>query len=133
MTIRKTMKALVLLSFFISAQKAFGQKNYTISGTIKSKNNGESIIGASIKVLNTTYGTTSNEYGFYSISIVPNTYQIVYSALGKTPDTLSINLVSNTEKNIGLVEADYDLQSVTITSSKSSGRSVTGSQMGQCF
>ena len=130
MTIRKTMKALLLLSLFSSAQNAIGQKNYTISGSIKSKNNGESIIGASIKVLNSNYGTTSNEYGFYSISLVPDTYQIVYSALGKTPDTLSINLVSNIEKNIGLLEANYELASVTITSSKSSGRSVTGSQMG---
>ncbi len=130
MTIRKTMKTLLLLSLFSSAQNASGQKNYTISGSIKSKNNGEYIIGASIKVLNSNYGTASNEYGFYSISLVPDTYQIVYSALGKTPDTLSINLVSNTEKNISLLEADYDLESVTVTSSKSSGRSVTGSQMG---
>ena len=130
MTIRKTMKVLLLLSLFNSTQKAIGQKNHTISGSVKSKNNGESIIGAGIKVLNSNYGTTSNEYGFYSISLVPDTYQIVYSALGKTPDTLSINLVSNIEKNIGLLEANYELASVTITSSKSSGRSVTGSQMG---
>ncbi len=130
MSIKKTMKALFLLSLFSSAQMAIGQKNYTISGSIKSKSNGEYIIGASIKVLNSDYGTTSNEYGFYSISLVPNTYQIVYSALGKTPDTLNINLVSNIEKNISLLEANYELASVTVISNKSSGRSVTGSQMG---
>lgn len=124
------MKALLVLSLFISAQKVFGQKYYTISGSIKSKNNGESIIGASIKVLNSDYVTTSNEYGFYSISLVPNTYQIVYSALGKMSDTLSINLVSNIEKNISLLEANYELVSVTVSSSRSSGRSVAGSQMG---
>jgi len=130
MTIRKTMKAVLLLSLFSSAQKAIGQKSYTISGTIKSKNNGESIIGASIKVMNSSYGTYSNEYGFYSISLVPDTYQIVYSAVGKTPDTFRITLVSNIEKNIGLLEANYELTGITVTRSKSSGRTVTGSQMG---
>ncbi|GAB2824868.1 TonB-dependent receptor [Ferruginibacter profundus] len=130
MTIGKTMKALLLLSLFSSAQKAIGQKHYTVSGIIKSKNNGEFIIGASIKVVNSNYGTTSNEYGFYSISLVPDTYQIVYSALGRKPDTLRINLVSNIEKNIILSDADYDLTGVTVTGNKSPGRSVTGSQMG---
>jgi hypothetical protein len=130
MTIRKKVKALFLLSLFCSAYKAIGQKSYTISGSINSKKNGESIIGASIKVLNSNYGTTSNEYGFYSISLLPNTYQIVYSAVGKTPDTISINLVSNIERNIYLLEANYELAGITVTSSKSSGRSVTGSQMG---
>ncbi|TWI77921.1 TonB-dependent receptor-like protein [Lacibacter cauensis] len=130
MNIRKTVKALFLLSFFCSAGNAIAQKNYTISGSIKSKNNGESIIGASIKVLNSNYGTTSNEYGFYSISLLPATYRIVYSAIGKSPDTISINLVSNTEKNISLADANYELTGITITGNRSSGRSVTGSQMG---
>jgi len=130
MIIKKTMKALILLSLFSLVQKASGQKNYTISGSIKSKNNGEYIIGASVKVLNSSFGTTSNEYGFYSISLVPNTYQIVYSALGKMPDTLTLNLATNIEKNVSLLEANNELTSVTVTSSKSAGRSVTGSQMG---
>lgn len=130
MKLRKTSKALLLLLLLSSIQKGFGQKNYTISGSVKSKNTGEYIIGASVKVLNSNAGTTSNEYGFYSISLVPNTYQIVFSSLGKTPDTLSIHLVSNIEKHISLVEDNYELTSVTVTSSKSSGRSVAGSQMG---
>lgn len=124
------MKAFLLLSFFTSAQKVSGQKYYTISGSIKGKNSGEYIIGASIKVLNSNYGTTSNEYGFYSISLLPNNYQIVYSALGKRPDTLRLDLLTNTEKNISLSEADFELTNVRVTSRKSSGRSVTGSQMG---
>jgi len=130
MAIRKTMKILLLLSLFSSVNQAIGQKNYTISGSIKSKNSGESIIGASVKVLNSNYGTTSNEYGFYSISLVADTYQIVYSAVGKTPDTISVNLVGNIEKNIRLLETNYELTGVTVTSSKSSGRAITGSQMG---
>lgn len=130
MAFRKTMKVLFLLSFFTTATQTFAQKKFTISGTITSKNSGESIIGTSIKVLNTNYGTTSNEYGFYSLLLAADKYRIVYSAVGKTPDTLEINLSGNIEKNISLSEANYELTAVTVTSSKTSGRSVSGSQMG---
>ncbi len=130
MIISNSIKILLFLSLLGSIQKTIGQNRYTISGHIKSKTNGESIIGASIKVLNSNYGSTSNEYGFYSISLIPNTYQIVYSAIGKTPDTLRITLASNIEKNVSLIDAIDELLSVTVKSSKSLGRSVNGSQMG---
>lgn len=130
MAFRKTMKVLLVLSLFTTAQKTFAQKKFTISGSITSKTSGESIIGASIKVLNSNYGTTSNEYGFYSLLLAADTYQVVYSAVGKTPDTVQINLSGNIEKNIPLSEANYELAAVTVTSSKTSGRSVSGSQMG---
>lgn len=130
MKIRKAGTVLLLLLFFSMAHNANGQKNYTISGTIKSSNNGETIIGASIKVLNSNYGTSSNEYGFYSISLAPNSYQVVYSAIGRKPDTLMIHLTSDLVKDIKLKESDYALTAVTVVGSKSSGRLVTGSQMG---
>lgn len=130
MAIRKTMKVLLVLSLFTTAQKTFAQKKFTISGSVTSKNSGESIIGASIKVLNSNFGTTSNEYGFYSLLLAADTYQVVYSAVGKTPDTVQINLSGNIEKNIPLSDANYELAAVTVTSSKTSGRSVSGSQMG---
>lgn len=123
-------RGFLLLSMFSVGKYAIAQKNYSISGSIKSKTTGEYIIGASIRVLNTPYGTSTNEYGFYSISLLPANYQIVYSAIGKTPDTFSIDLARNIEKNIRLSEAGYELSNVIITGSKSTGRSVTGSQMG---
>lgn len=130
MATKKTIKALLLFSLFSAAHHAIGQKSCTVSGSIKSKNNGESIIGASIKVLNSNYGSASNEYGFYSISLIPGTYSIVYSAVGKKPDTINITLAGNIEKNISLSEATYDLTGITVISNKSAGRFVTGSQMG---
>jgi len=130
MKIRKTIKTFLLLSLLSVSLQAIAQKSYTISGIIKSNNSGESIIGASIGVLNSNYGTTSNEYGFYSISLVPGTYQIVFSALGKAPDTLHLTLSGNIEMNISLKEVTYELSSLIITGKKSTGRSVNGSQMG---
>lgn len=130
MAVKKTMKVFLVLSLFITTKETLAQNKITVSGSIKSKNSGESIIGASIKVLNSNYGTTSNEYGFYSLLLPPASYQIVYSAVGKTPDTLNINLSASIEKDISLTDANYELAAVTVTSSKASGRSISGSQMG---
>lgn len=107
-----------------------GQKNFTLSGNIRSKSSGESIIGASIRVLNSNHGTSSNEYGFYSISLAPANYEIVFSALGKMSDTVSISLSGNIEKNIILSDATYELASVVVTGKKSFERNIGGSQVG---
>lgn len=125
------MKHIIIAVFSICISiMVNGQKSYTLSGIVKSKNTGESVIGASIKVINSNYGTSSNEYGFYSISLAPATYQIVFSAIGKTPDTISVTLTGNIEKNISLSDATYELASVIVTGKKSSDRTISGSQVG---
>jgi len=41
----------------------------TLSGYIKDNSSGETLIGASAFIASIGSGTTSNEYGFYSLSI----------------------------------------------------------------
>jgi hypothetical protein len=64
-----------MLAIFLSAF-AYGQ-NYSINGTVKDKNTGELISGAIIKVNELPDITvTTNEYGFYSISLPENDYTL---------------------------------------------------------
>lgn len=130
MKMTNELKIIILSVVIFLTQIVSGQKSYTINGSVKSKVTGETIIGASIKVLNTNIGSTSNEYGFYSISLEPNRYLIVFSAISKVTDTLSIELKNNTEINILLSDESRELMGVTVNSSKPSGRSISGSQMG---
>ena len=60
----------ILLFFILSVNTLFAQNDkFTISGTIKDKKNGETIIGAVVRIKELSgTGTTSNEYGFYSIT-----------------------------------------------------------------
>lgn len=62
----------VILTFELSAQK------HTIFGYIKDKTTGENLIGGSLSVENLNFGTTSNNFGFYSlsVSITDNSNQI---------------------------------------------------------
>jgi hypothetical protein len=119
----------VVLSFLFAcciAQSKPGER-FTVSGTIKSAARGETLIGASIRAGNT--GTTSNEYGFYSITLDKGTYSLEFSAIGLQSETREIVLDKDTKLNISLKEEDKELEGV-IVNAQSRGRSITSPQMG---
>ena len=57
-----------------------GEK-YSISGNI-TDSHGESLIGANIYVSELNVGTSSNNYGFYSLTLPKGIYNITYSYIG---------------------------------------------------
>ncbi len=113
--------AVCLVSFL------FAQERFTISGTIKSKKNGETLIGATITAGNT--GTTSNEYGFFSLSLPAGTYQVEASAIGMDISSQEIVLVENITLNIFLETAAKSMEGITIIAA-SKNRSLSSPQMG---
>ena len=52
----------------------FAQTKYTISGVVKDMANGETLLGATVLLKGTSIGSTTNEYGFYSITAPEGTY-----------------------------------------------------------
>jgi hypothetical protein len=112
-----------ILSIFIS----HAQEKFTISGTIKSKAKGETLIGASIRAGGA--GTASNEYGFYSLTLAKGDYTLEYSAIGLQTRTETIVLDKDIRLNVLLDDEVKDLQGVTV-SAQSRGRSISSPQMG---
>ena len=49
------------------------QQKYTISGYLKDHTTGEVLIGAYVYAKGTAMGTTANEYGYFSLSMPPET------------------------------------------------------------
>jgi hypothetical protein len=75
----------ILLTILLASQifYTWGQTKKILSGYIKDSNNGETLIGANIYVKeNPQIGTTTNIYGFYSLSLNPGSYTVVSSYLG---------------------------------------------------
>lgn len=105
------------------------QQRFTLSGSVKAQRSGETIINASIKSLNTSDGVSSNEYGFYSLTLPSGNYEIEYSAIGFQSVKEQINLSENTIKNISLPDENGELDSVSV-SANFKGRTITGTQMG---
>ena len=83
---------ILILSFF-TISFVFSQKQrITISGYVKDSLSGETIIGANIYVLNTNIGTSTNSYGFYSLTIPANKFiKIQFSFIGYKSKVILIN------------------------------------------
>ncbi|MDN5214333.1 TonB-dependent receptor [Fulvivirgaceae bacterium BMA12] len=95
---RATLLGICLLSAF---QELYAQK-FTISGYIKDKNTGEVLIGANIYNKENYQGTTSNNYGFYSLTLPADSMKLMFSYVGYQSVEVTLNLDKDTEINIGL-------------------------------
>jgi hypothetical protein len=105
------------------------QDKFTISGTVTSQKTGETLIGASVRIVNTSFGTSSNEYGFFSITLPAGTYTIEITSIGLAPTIQQITLSKNIKIKALLSDASAQMDEVTIRSAPR-GRSITSPQMG---
>lgn len=108
---------------------SFAQSKFTVSGTIKSANNGETIIGATVSV-GSNHVTKTNEYGFYSLTLPEGVYPLVVSSVSFTAYSDSLNLHKDVVVNIDLLGAEQTLEEVVISSTTSNRRSLGSPQMG---
>lgn len=92
------------------------QKNFTVSGIIKDKATGETLLGANIIAKESNKGTVSNEYGFYSITLLEGNYTFRVSYLGYVTQELKINLDQNQKLDIELNPSSNLLKEVLIES-----------------
>lgn len=122
-----TKQLLTVTLFVFTSLHSFAQEKFTISGTVKSKKNGETIIGATVRAGDA--GTTSNDYGFYSLTLPKGTHNLEASAVGLEIFLKEIVLDKDITLNISLEEQSKTLDAVTITAS-SKNRSLSSPQMG---
>ncbi|RYY54647.1 MAG: hypothetical protein EOO09_13605 [Chitinophagaceae bacterium] len=121
---RKTLLLLLLSGFFNFVR---AQEKFTISGIIRSKAKGETLIGASIRSGET--GTFTNEYGFYSLTLPKGKHNLEITAVGLLTKTTDIDLSADTRINFQLEDEVKDLEAVVVNS-QPRGRSISSAQMG---
>jgi hypothetical protein len=93
---------------------AFSQEKYTVSGTVYDNSSNETLIGVSVYFPELNAGTTTNEYGFYSLTIPEGTYKIQISYLGFSTIIETINLSEKLTKNFNLKEETESLGEIII-------------------
>ncbi|WP_345193128.1 TonB-dependent receptor [Algibacter agarivorans] len=104
---------LFLLCFNIIPLNA--QERFTLSGTISEEKSNETLIGVNIIFPEISAGTTTNEYGFYSITLPEGTYKLVVSYLGFSTISETIILTEDITKNLSLSDALESLDEIVIT------------------
>lgn len=107
----------IILSLFLSiiTISSFAQQKFTLSGTIKDQATGELMIGATVKIQNSTLAVSSNEYGFYSLLLPQGKHTVVVSYTGYNAVTLNIDIKANLKKDWEL-STGQNLNEVVIAS-----------------
>ncbi len=112
----KITATLLLLLTIITT--GFSQEKVTLSGTITAANSNETIIGSNIVIKSIPAYTSTNEYGFYSITIPKGNYKIEISSIGFQTKEINVDLNKNTKLNVSISENSEELQEVIITERK---------------
>lgn len=104
---------LLLIFFSVDAQERF-----TLSGYVKDSLTGETLIGATVTVKGKTKIITSNQYGFYSLTLEAGSYTITCSFIGYNTKEFDINLKENNTYNIELSNRSSMQEEVVVVSKK---------------
>ena len=105
----------VLLAFLFFSQISFAQQRFTLSGTVTEASSNETLIGVTIAFPELKTGVTTNEYGFYSITLPEGEYRLQVSYLGFQDVVQDVSLGESMKMNFQMVESAELLQEVVVT------------------
>ena len=93
---------LAALAMCLFGLKAQAQTRYTISGYVYEKGSRETMPGVNVYIPETSIGTATNSYGFYSLKLPEGEYELVFSFVGYQPRSFTIKLNKNISLNVDL-------------------------------
>ena len=117
----------IYLIYFYSVF-GFSQNQFTLSGSIYESEGQETLIGANIIFPKVNTGATTNEYGFYSITLPEGTYDVKVSYLGYSSISKTIILNKNLTQNFSL-EANTDTLDEIVLKTDAEGVNIKTAQM----
>jgi len=109
-------KKLLFVFLLFSNLILFSQEKFTVSGTVYDQLSNETLIGVSIYFPELNAGTTTNEYGFYSITLPEGNHKIFVSYLGYATISETINLSKKITKDYIISEESEQLEEIVIES-----------------
>ena len=109
------LKSLLFLIGILFLTTVSAQEKYTISGTLSDGTSGEELIGATISIAELGTGTTTNVYGFYSLTIPSGNYTIELSYIGYESIIKKIDLTESQKIDVELLPQSNQLDEVVIT------------------
>lgn len=125
------MAKYILLSFslFLSLISA-SQSKFTLNGYVRDSLSRETLIGATLQVKELSRGVSSNQYGYFSITLPEGDYTLIISFVGYFPSEQKISLKQDQELNVSLFSKSSLSQEIVI-SAKKRDANVKNAQMGQ--
>ena len=101
---------LVLLSTI-----GWSQNKYTLSGTITEARSNETLIGVTIAVPELRTGVTTNEYGFFSLTLPEGTYRLEITSLGFADLVETVAFDRDRQRDFQMRAEAEELEEVVVT------------------
>jgi hypothetical protein len=108
------LRFLFVATFLCSVFVAHSQNKFTINGYIKDSGNGEELIGVNVYIPQLKAGTTTNAYGFYSLTVPQGQYEIQVSYIGYQVQTFTVDLNQDISRNIEMLSEATVMDEVVI-------------------
>ena len=123
-------RTLLSIVFFLIVSSCFGQKKFTLSGTITDAATGEQLIGATIRIKELPQtGTITNSYGFYSVVAPEGDYTILFTYTGYQLVQQKVSLHQDQKVNLALL-VNGALKEVVISADRPNNDNIVSPQMG---
>ncbi|MGV8134678.1 MAG: carboxypeptidase-like regulatory domain-containing protein [Mangrovibacterium sp.] len=111
---KKTVFFLILCCLLL---KTFSQ-NYTINGHIKDADNGETLPGTTCYIPGIQRGISSDEDGFYSLTLPRGIYQIHFSFIGYKTQVIRLSLKKDQTLNVLMSQDNRQIDNIMVTANK---------------
>ena len=100
----------------------------TLAGYVRESKNGEAISGATVYVDSLAVGTTTDSYGYFSLTLPPGRHELHISSVGMQETRRQVLLHSNGKLNVELHDFIPTLKGVTVIADRNSN--IRSLQMG---
>ncbi len=129
---RHFQKILIFTILLIASQQLAAQEKFTLKGYIKDSLSGETLINASVLINNETRGVTTNQYGYFSLTLPAGNYQLIFSYVGYSPRIINFDFNKDIAEDILLLPVSASMKDVVVTTSTQKRvNNVKSAQMGQ--
>jgi len=103
----------IYLLILINLPQLIAQTN--MNGYVSDKKNREILVGANIHILSQNISLTTNEYGFYAITLPIGAYKMIVTYMGYKPDTIQFEMNNKSKQiNIGLTPNNVEMNEVVV-------------------
>lgn len=102
-------------AFLFVTSLSWAQEKVTLNGYVRDAANGEELIGVTVYIPELKAGTTTNAYGFYSLTVPAGKYDVQYSFVGFQVQVTAVNLFQNVEQNVQLQTESTVMNEVVIS------------------
>jgi hypothetical protein len=110
------MRFLILVLCLLFGLLANGQSKFTVNGYVKDSATGETIVGATITIVGQSKTVSTNQYGFYSITLDEGSYGLSVSHVSYFAKQMDLSLTDNRELDILLPSKAAAMNEVVVFS-----------------